>query len=90
MDESTPRANAAEDHFHNPVELISRGEFGAVALCSCGHVHLNLHYLTLRFEPSAFSELVGLLNHAQHQLLTDPRLRALAAPQPDADTAPVH
>ena len=86
MTEPTP----PEDHFHSPVNVIAQGEFGAVALCSCGHVHINLQYITLRFEPEAFSDLVGMLSHARHRLATDPRLRVLAVPQPDADTSPVH
>ena len=90
MDELTPPANPPEDHFHSPVNVIAQGDFGTVALCSCGHVHINLQYITLRFEPEAFGELVAMLGHAKHQLATDPRLRAMAAPQPDADSSPVH
>jgi len=33
---------------------MSRGAIGQVALCGCGHLHLNLQYLTLRFEQDAF------------------------------------
>jgi len=46
---------------HNPV--------GMVALCRCcGHVHLNLQYVTLRFEADAFRELAELLTQGQHQI----------------------
>jgi hypothetical protein len=38
---------------------------GSVVLCRCGNLHLNLDYLTLRFEPQAFRELAGLLHGAQ-------------------------
>ena len=86
----TPPSNPPEDHFHSPVLVIARRDFGAVALCSCGHVHINLQYITLRFEPEAFTDLLGMLTQAQHQLTSDVRLRALAAPQPDADLTPVH
>ena len=82
MNEPTPPGTPPEDHFHNPVNVIVQSDFGAVALCSCGHVHINLQYITLRFESAAFSDLVAMLSHANQQLATDPQLRALAAPQP--------
>ena len=46
--------------------------------------------MLFRSEPEAFSDLVAMLSHAKHQLANDPRLRAMAAPQPDADSSPVH
>jgi hypothetical protein len=42
---------------------------GMVAMCACcGQVHLNLEYLTLRFEPDAFHELARLLARAQDRM----------------------
>ena len=59
---------AAAAEFHGPAQVISRSAVGAVALCSCGHLHVNLEYLTLRFEPEAFRELVDMLLSAQGRL----------------------
>ena len=48
--------------------VLSHGSVGHVAQCGCGHLHLTLQYLTLRFEPEAFRELAALLAFAQRQL----------------------
>jgi len=80
--------NDSNHDFHGPAQVISRNDVGAVALCSCGHLHLNLEYLTLRFEPAAFRELVGLLAFAQRRLDTDARLQTDTAPSVDA--LPMH
>jgi hypothetical protein len=56
---------------HGPAQVISQGALGSVALCECGHLHLTLQYLTLRFERPAFRELAALLMSAQRRLDTD-------------------
>ena len=48
---------------------VAHNGVGMVALCRCcGHVHVNLQYLTLRFEPEAFRELAGLMADAQARI----------------------
>jgi len=64
--------------------LLARAPVGHVALCGCGHLHLTLQYLTLRFEPDAFRELAALLQFAQRRLDSDARAAANAA----ADAGP--
>lgn len=39
-----------------------------VEACGCGHVHLTLGVITLRFEIAAFQQLVGALHQAAHRL----------------------
>ena len=56
---------------HGPARVISQGPLGSVALCECGHLHLTLQYLTLRFEQPAFRELAALLMVAQRRLDND-------------------
>ena len=52
----------------NPRPL-ARSAVGHIAACpGCGNVELTLEYLTLRLEPSAFRELVGMLCSAQRRL----------------------
>jgi len=65
------------------LRLIARSAMGHVVQCGCGHLHLNLQVLTLRFEPDAFRELAALLVFAQRRLDADPRLGTTepAAPQ---------
>jgi hypothetical protein len=70
--------------------LIAHGPIGQVALCGCGHLHLNLQYLTLRFEQQAFRELAALLTHAQHRLDDDPQLRAALGLTNQDACYPVH
>ena len=41
---------------------------GAVMLCRCGNLHLNLEFMTLRFEPQAFRELGAMLHGAQRRI----------------------
>ena len=41
---------------------------GAVMLCRCGNLHLNLDFMTLRFEPQAFRELAAMLHGAQRRI----------------------
>ena len=66
--------------------LLARAPVGHVALCGCGHLHLTLQYLTLRFEPEAFRELAALLQFAQRRL--DSEARAAAHTAADAGPCP--
>jgi hypothetical protein len=71
MDESEG-CGLPDEPDHGPAQVISQGPLGSVALCECGHLHLTLQYLTLRFDRSAFRELAVLLVAAQRRLDTDP------------------
>lgn len=45
---------------------LARGEVGEVTVCAgCGQVHVNLQYLTLRFEPAAFLALAAMADEAR-------------------------
>ena len=49
---------------------LAESPIGEVALCpECGVFHLTLHYMTLRFEPAAFEQLVWTLSQARAALL---------------------
>lgn len=75
---------------HGPGLAIARSDVGAVTMCpSCGVITLTLQYLSLRFEPTAFRELLGMLAFAQSRLDADPALPSLQAPC-SADAPPVH
>ena len=87
MNRRSPAA-ASQAPAHEPTLLCS-GPAGSVAQCSCGNLHVNLQYITLRFEPDAFRELVGLLAIAQHRLDRDHSQPALQ-PRVDADITPIH
>ena len=50
-----------------PVTLATSGAGRAVA-CSCGNIHIDVEYVTLRFAPEAFMELADMLSHAQRRL----------------------
>jgi len=64
---SKPTTSAAQrSACDGPAHVISRCALGSVVLCRCGNLHLNLDFMTLRFEPQAFRELAGLLHGAQH------------------------
>ena len=66
---------------------IAHSAVGLVAACpGCGNVQLTLEYVTLRFQPAAFRELVGMLVLAQRRLESNPATRAGQAvePQPAA------
>jgi hypothetical protein len=83
MDHSNPEE-------HGPGLAIARSSVGAVTMCpSCGVLTLTLQYISLRFEPAAFRELLGLLAVAQGRLDADPALPSLQAPC-SADAPPVH
>lgn len=69
---------------HGP-RLLAHGSVGQVGLCGCGHLHLNLQYLTLRFEPDAFRELAALVMFAQRRLDAEsaaPSAQPPAGPDP--------
>ena len=50
-----------------PLQL-AHGGVGRVVACSCGNVHIDVEYVTLRFAPEAFAELSAMLSHAQRRL----------------------
>jgi len=87
MDESN--LHSLPDELHEP-RLISHGPIGQVALCGCGHLHLNLEYLTLRFEQDAFRELAALLMHAQRRLDGDLESRTAPGPVNQGDCSALH
>jgi hypothetical protein len=74
---------------HGPSLPLAQSEIGHVSMCSCGVVTVTLHYMSLRFEPAAFRELLGMLNFAQHRLDSDPALHSLQ-PAASIDAPPVH
>jgi len=88
MDDSNC-CSPTDESAHGP-RLISRGPIGNVVLCGCGHLHLNLQYLTLRFEPQAFQELAALLLRAQHRLDADARLRGADDCPGEGPCSPIH
>ena len=64
---STPTSSdaASRSPCDGPPCVLSRSDIGAVLLCRCGNLHLNLDFMTLRFEPQAFRELAAMLHGAQ-------------------------
>jgi len=88
MDESKP-CSLPDDTAAAP-RLLSHGSVGHVALCGCGHLHLSLKYLTLRFEPEAFRELTALLAFAQRSLDAPTRQRTANDAAPPDGNGPVH
>ena len=69
---------------------VSQDRFGNVSMCPCGVVTITLHYMSLRFEPAAFRELLGMLNFAQRRLDGDPAIEAALQSPPSMDAPPVH
>jgi len=64
-----PMSKESIPHGHCPSVPVARNRVGAVIACpDCGHLHVVLEYLTLRFEPEAFRELTSLLANAQQSL----------------------
>lgn len=52
--------------------IVAENPLGAVAVCAdCGHVHLTLQHLTVRFDPEAFLTLAALITQAGHHLRND-------------------
>jgi len=88
MDESD-HCVATDEPRHRP-RLISRAAVGQVMQCGCGHLHLNLQVLTLRFERAAFRELTALLTFAQRKLDADARLCTNDDAAPLDGCGPVH
>ena len=83
MNESKPEAGCAP-------HPIAQGPLGHVAACpGCGNVQLTLEYLTLRFQPAAFRELVGLLSAAQRRLDGDPPIACAPRVEPAPPAAAV-
>ncbi len=83
--------NPLDPDSHGPATLLSQGPLGNVSLCSCGVVTVTLQYLSLRFEPSAFRELQGLLEAARQQLDAAEAASATTALEALApNDAPVH
>jgi hypothetical protein len=83
-------SGSPDDEAAHAPRLVSHGSIGHVTLCGCGHLHLTLQHLTLRFEPDAFRELASLLALAQRRLDTDARLRADDSSEPRAACGAVH
>jgi len=83
-----PKPCSSNDDAAPAPRLLSHSAIGQVSQCGCGHLHLTLQYLTLRFEPEAFRELAALLAFAQRRL---DREAIAAAPTADAGSCrPVH
>lgn len=74
---------------HGPHLPLARSEVGHVSTCPCGVVNLTLHYLSLRFEPAAFRELVRMLNGALARIEGHGTPVPASAAEP-ADTPPLH
>jgi hypothetical protein len=81
--------NHANTDDHGPSQPLAHSEVGHVSMCSCGVVTVTLHYISLRFEPAAFRELLGMLNFAQARITTDPSV-TLPLPSSSIDAPPVH
>ncbi|HVQ02599.1 MAG TPA: hypothetical protein VMT14_03700 [Burkholderiaceae bacterium] len=64
----TPASAAPRSPCDGPARVLSRSDMGAVMLCRCGNLHLNLDFMTLRFEPQAFRELAAMLHGAQRRI----------------------
>lgn len=70
---------------------IARSAVGGVATCPCcGNVHLTLEYLTLRLEPNAYRELVGMLVFAQTRMDADRAARTTTADAGPVTDKPLH
>lgn len=70
--------------------VVSRSGMGHVAVCAgCGNVHLTMEYLTVRLQPGAFLELVGMVGDAHRKIAATSFFRHEAAADAAADE-PVH
>lgn len=57
------------NHKNCRCELLTSSEVGHVAICAgCGQIHLNLAYVTLRFDADAFRALTTMVNQAQRHM----------------------
>ena len=79
-----------DTHPHGQSLPLAQSEVGNVSTCSCGVVTITLHYMSLRFEPAAFRELLGMLNFAQRRLDGDPAIQAALQSPSSMDAPPVH
>ena len=64
------------DHHSKACEGVPRrladSGVGRVVACSCGNIHFDIEYLTLRFVPEAFKELADMLVSAQRAIEAQP------------------
>lgn len=74
---------------HGASQPLAQSALGHVSTCTCGVVTVTLHYLSLRFEPAAFRELLGMLSFAQARIDSDPTLLT-PSPSSSIDAPPVH
>jgi hypothetical protein len=79
MSNPVPSSAAPHSPCDGPARVLSRSGMGAVVLCPCGNLHLNLDFMTLRFEPRAFRELAAMLHGAQRRIDADTAQLADAA-----------
>jgi len=79
-----------DTHPHGQSLPLAQSEVGNVSMCPCGVVTITLHYMSLRFEPAAFRELLGMLNFAQRRLDGDPAIEAALQSPASMDAPPVH
>lgn len=82
--------NHADTHSHGQSLPLAQSEIGNVSMCPCGVVTITLHYMSLRFEPAAFRELVTMLNFAQRRVDGDPAIEAALQPPAPRGAPPVH
>ncbi len=68
MSNPTSPSAASRSPCDGAAHVLSRSDMGAVVLCRCGNLHLNLEFMTLRFEPQAFRELAAMLHGAQRRI----------------------
>ncbi len=59
--------------------VLAESGAGRVTACSCGNIHFDVEYLTLRFTPEAFRELAAMLALAQRTLDAGPPALQAAA-----------
>ena len=71
------------DHDHGPRLELARNDLGSITACACGAVTLNLHCLSIRFQPAALGELEDLLAAA------NARLRVLLQDAPHGPASPL-
>jgi hypothetical protein len=68
MSKPTPSNAQPRSPCDGPARVLSCSGMGAVVLCPCGNLHVNLDFMTLRFEPQAFRELTAMLHGAQRRI----------------------
>ncbi len=75
---------------HGASQALAQSELGHVSQCGCGVVTITLHYLSLRFEPAAFRELLAMLDRAQRRIESDPAVDAELRTPASMDAPLVH